>query len=274
MRGSEDCCNDNDAQSFDFGNPQIIATAGKTVAQATSVPEADNDQTTTSSQPTQVTVQDVSQATQSQQQDVSSSATEASSTGSSDEPEATDGSVSTKAGTSGDSTAKAAATQASQSDATGTIARTASQSDSANTASPVTGSGSDPDATDTANNSNNNNNNGSNNHTVAIAAGVGVGVGVVVFLLCIAACWHIRRKRQRPGLRSRNLFEIGESSTPAMEVADDNNNSGARLGEKGRGSNIYELDGGAGGAELPAGNEAKEVHGESADSKKWPDMPR
>ncbi|KAL1591567.1 hypothetical protein SLS60_011817 [Paraconiothyrium brasiliense] len=256
--GSNDCCDDNDAQLFEFGSPHVIATAGKTVAQATGVPKAQNDQTTTSDRP---------QATQGQQQDVSLSAMGASSTGEPDEPEATD---STKAITSGD-TAKADATKASQSDATGTIARTASQSDSSNTASPVAGSGSDPAATNAINDSKSNN--GNSNHTVAIAVGVGVGVGIVVFLLSIAGCWHIRRKRQRPGLRSKNLFEIGESSTPAMEVADnENNNSGARLGEKGRGSNIYELDGGARGAELPAGNEAEEVHGESADSKKWPSM--
>ncbi|KAF2441376.1 hypothetical protein P171DRAFT_96627 [Karstenula rhodostoma CBS 690.94] len=254
---SKACCNDNDAEFFEFGNPQVIATAGK--SQATGASQEENEQKTGSSQPTGVGEQNVPQKTQSQQQDDAASATKASSTESLNEP--TDTPANTETDTSGDDTAKAGATRGSQSDATETAART-------NTASSVAGSGSGPAATNTADNyattpSNN------NDHTVAIAAGVGVGVGVFMFLLAVAGCWHIRRKRQRPGLRSRNVFEIGGSSTPAIEVADSNGGAG----EKGRSSNrVFELDGHEMGVELPVGHEAEEMHGESAEGKKWPDM--
>lgn len=282
---SNACCDDAGAVFFEFGNPQVIAVAGKT--QATSAPQGENEQTTASSQPTKVGEQDPPQKTQSQQQDppqntqsqqqdppqntlsqhqdVATPATTAS-TGSLDEPTDTPAPANTGTYTSGDNTAETETTRVSQSDATGTAART-------NPNLSAAGSGAGPVATNTANNSNNNNNTPTppekNNHTVAIAAGVGVGVGVLVFLLVVAGCWHVRRKRQRPGLRSRNIFEIGESSTPATEVADSNGGAGAR--EKGS-DRVFELDSHAMGVELPVRHEAEEVHGESAEGKKWPDM--
>jgi hypothetical protein len=262
---STECCDDSDAEFFEFGNPQVIATAGKT--QATIAPKEENDQTT--AQPTKSGEQDAPQETQSQQQDDAASTTKDSSTGWLDEPEATETPANTMTDTSGGGTAKAEATQKSQSDATGTAAHIASQSGSPNTASSVDGT--DPAATNTVNNYNKSPSDNNSNHTVAIAAGVGVGVGILVFLLAIVGCWHIRRKRQRPGLRSKNVFEIGESSTPAIEVAD--SSSGAGVGGKGRGSNrVFELDGRAMGVELPARHEVEEVHGESAEGKKWPGM--
>jgi hypothetical protein len=262
---SKECCDDSDTEFFQFGNPQVIATAGKT--QATIAPKAENDQATT--QPTKSGEQDEPQETQSQQQVDATSATKASSAGSLNEPEATNTPANTIIDTSRGSTEKAKATQESQSDATGTAARIASQSDSPNTASAVDGT--DPVATNTVNNYIATPSENNSNHTVAIAAGVGVGVGVLVFLLAAAGCWHLRRKRQRPGLRSRNLFEIGDSATPAIEVAD--STSGAGVGGKGRESErVFELDGRAMGVELPVGHEAKEMHGESAEDKKWPGM--
>jgi len=253
---SKDCCNGSGAEFFDFGTPQVIATAGKTVASATSVPNAENEPQSTSNARQQA--QASSKPTQDQQQNDAPSATEASSTGASDEPEATDRPTNTETGISGDSTAKAEATLGSS---------------SSGTASLVSDSGSNPAVTNTINNynttSSNNNKNNNNNRTVAIAAGVGVGVGVLVLGLLVASCWYIRRKRQQPGLRSRNMIEIGESSTPAVEVAE--SNSGAGLGGNGRAGNmVFELDGGTRGVELPVGDEAKEMHGESAENKKWP----
>ncbi|OAF98689.1 uncharacterized protein CC84DRAFT_420401 [Paraphaeosphaeria sporulosa] len=254
---SEACCDDNNAKFFDFGNPQIIATAGKT--QATSTPQGGNEQATASSQPTKVGEQNVPSQTQSQQQDDAASATKASSTGSLEAPSETP--ANTRTDTSGDNTAKAEATQESESNTTGAPGRT-------NTGSSVAGSGSGSAATDTAD-KHAATPPSDTNHTVAIAAGVGVGVGVLAFLLAVAGCWHIRRKRQRPGLRSRNVLEIGESSTPAIEVADSN----FGVVEKGTGNNrVFELDGHAMEVELPVGHEAEEVHGESAEGKKWPDM--
>lgn len=99
---------------------------------------------------------------------------------------------------------------------------------------------------------------------------MGVGAGVLVVGLAIASCWFIRRKRRQPGLRSKKIFEIGESSIPAVEAAD--NSSGVMQGEKGGQNNVvFELDGGVKGVELPVSNEAGEVHGESA-VKRWPGM--
>lgn len=58
---SKDCCDDSDAEFFDFGNPQVIATAGKTVAQATAMPKGNDEP-----QSTQVQLQGVSTGTQGQ----------------------------------------------------------------------------------------------------------------------------------------------------------------------------------------------------------------
>ncbi|KAL5401355.1 hypothetical protein PMIN03_011584 [Paraphaeosphaeria minitans] len=253
---SKACCDDSDAELFDFGNPQIIAIAGQT--QATGAPQGGNEQTAASSQPTKAGEQNAPSQTQSQQQDGAASTLEASSTGSLDAPPDTP--TTTRTDTSGENTAKTEATQEPQSDATGAAALT-------NTASSVAGPGSGPAAT-TAADTHAATAPQKNNHTVAIAAGVGAGAGVLVVLAALAGCWHIRRRRQRRSLRSRSVFEIGESKTPAVEVADGNGGAG----EKGRdGKRVFELDGHAMGVELPSRHEVEEMHGESAGNKKCPD---
>lgn len=297
---SADCCNDSSAESFDFGSPSVIATAGKTQAQATSAPEQDDpeptskaeqqqsntqtqeqqQQTKASSQPTEVTAQDEPQETQSGQQGEAAATTKAkaSSAGESDQPAATDASANTSQKDNSDgSSVKADGTQGSQTDVTKTTAQTAPQSDATNSASPATGSGG-PAATNTVNNYITTPS--SNNNTVAIAVGVGVSVGVLIFLLAVAGCWYIRRKQRGPSLRSRSIFEIGESEVPPVEVGDGASAVGSEKRRRpfGRGSGmVFELDG-ARGVELPGGNEAKEVSADNnredndAGDRKWPSM--
>lgn len=275
---SADCCNDSGAEFFAFGSPSVIATAGKTQAQATSAPEVEDpqsvskeaqQQTKTQDQGQQQTTkassqQDQPQETQSQQEEGTPSATEAkgSSNGATDEP-----ANSSTVDNSGESATKTNEIQNSSSDPIGTAVRTASPSDSGDSGDSASG----PTATNTI--INNITTPSSSSNTVAIAVGVGVGVGVLLFLLALAGCWYIRRKRRGPGLRSRDIFEIEDRVAPAEAP---NNNRGAEVaGEKPwkESGIVYEMDGGSREAELPAGHDARELQGESGGTdKKWPNM--
>ena len=286
---SNDCC-DGDGSFFSFGQPSIIATAGKTKAQSVDVTpdekkdsqssaKADQPATKTSAQSTNAQSQDEPQETQDSQGDSPAASAQAQSPSAAQagSPAATTTTPSTPNNSNAAQNSAASASDASSPDAT--------HSSGSNSLSN-TNSAANPGATNTIDNNNNNNGNkdtatpsSSPNSTVAIAAGVGVGIGVLLFLCALALIWYIRRKRLARGSRSKPVYEIGGSDSPVAEAGD------SAMGEKdgasfGRGRDrggaaavdVYEMDGGEGGAELEAGRGVGELHGESAREKKWPGL--
>ncbi|KAF1965735.1 hypothetical protein BU23DRAFT_16652 [Bimuria novae-zelandiae CBS 107.79] len=306
---TEKCCNDSDADFFDFGSPQFIAIAGKTQAPATSVPneekepeqeepqsqsqpqpqpqptskavqeqpktqEQEQEQATkASSQPTQVVEQDEPQETPSRQPENAPATTEAkASSAEQPVPEATDApSTTSKADNSEENTTNTDATRRPSTTPSGG-STASSPSGSLDAVSPAPGSASGPTATNTI--INNITTPAPPNNTVAIAVGVGVGVAVLLFLFVLAGCWYMRRKRRGPSLRSRNIFEIGDSAMPAVGAE----KRRTPRNPWGRGSGmVYEMDGGPREVELEGGLELKEMHGDSVREgagvdKKWPGM--
>lgn len=284
---SNDCCN-ADGSFFNFGQPQVVALAGRTKAQSVdTTPDEEKDSqpstkagqsgtaqqpaTKASAQSTDVQAQSVSQQTQNAQGDSPAATTQAQALSASQasEPAATNAPSNSNNSNSA---------QNSASDATRTAG--SNKNDPSNT---ISNANANPTVTNTItinNNTTTTTTPSSSSNTVAIAAGVGVTVGVLLFLGALAAIWYLRRRRRRgAGARSKDIHEMGGSDTPVAEAGD------AGVGEKdaatpwspiGRRESgmVYEMDGGEKGVELEAGRGVKELDGvgvgKGNEEEKWP----
>ncbi|KAF1950693.1 hypothetical protein CC80DRAFT_539436 [Byssothecium circinans] len=253
---TKSCCTDSSISKFDFGNPQVVAVAGKTMAQVTGAKEEEKTAPTTVASTSQKAEQ-----TQAPPSPPSSSEKK-------EQQQQQQASTTSAQGEKTESTSAAGPKITDNASSTGRYNEEASQTSRDPMATVTLVHNGSPSAAGSTSTSTvtNNYTSAAPNNTLPIAIGVGVGVGVLLFLVVIGLFLLLKRRRRQ----KYDNEEIKNGATTYYEISD----AGvARPGDAkkswdwdgkdfGRGSGVLvELEGYR-GVELDGGlGEAKEMDG-------------